>query len=254
MDILVCVKRVPVTGARIVLTGDARAVNTRNLGFAISPHEECAVEAAVQLLEAHGGTATVLTLGPPEAEKQLRESLAMGIERAILLETGEEAWDPEATARAIVQAVQAERATGIAYDLLLFGNESADSGNYQIGIRVAHALGLPCLTGIKALHMEDGTAIAKREISGGWEVYEVPLPAVFTVKEGLNLPRYPSLKGKMRAKKKEITMLKPERTPGGLEMIRMMRPPEEGSQVKILGEGPAAVPNILEMLKDLGVV
>ena len=90
MNILVCVKRVPDIGAKIELTPDRQAIVTKNLGFTISPHEECAVEEAVQLRASHGGEATVLTLGPTAAEEQLRESLARGVDQAMLLETGGE--------------------------------------------------------------------------------------------------------------------------------------------------------------------
>src|ERR1700756_100246 len=108
MNILVAVKRVPLTGGKIVLTDDERAISTRHLGFAISPHEECAAEEAVRLIEAHGGSSTVLTLGPPEAEEQLRDVMAIGVDRAIHLVTGAGEQDPQATAAAIVEAVKAE--------------------------------------------------------------------------------------------------------------------------------------------------
>src|SRR5437764_7899776 len=155
MNILVCVKRVPLTGGRIVLTEDQRAISTRHLGFTVSPHEECAAEEAVRLIEHHGGSSTVLTLGPPEAEEQLRDMMAIGIERAVHLVSAGEEWDPQATAAAIVDAVRAEPER---YDLLLFGNESADAGNYQVPIRVAHALGMPCVTGVKGISVNDGSA------------------------------------------------------------------------------------------------
>lgn len=141
MDVLVCVKRVPMTGGRIVLTEDGRRIETRHLGFTISPHEECAVEEAVRLIEAHGGSTAVLTLGPPEAEEQLRDAMALGVERAILLEAGPDEWGPQATAAAITAAVRAEAAAGRGFDLLLFGNEAADSGDYQVGLRVARGWG-----------------------------------------------------------------------------------------------------------------
>ena len=142
MDILVCVKRVPETGARITLTADEQEIDTSYLGFTISPHEECAVEEALRLADAHGGTTTVLTLGPAAAAEQLRNALAMGIGSAILLETDGAEFDPAATAAAIVEVVR-ERG----FDLLLFGNEAADSGDYQVPVRVAAALDLPCVTG-----------------------------------------------------------------------------------------------------------
>ena len=106
MRILVCVKRVPLTGGRMVLTADEQALETRHLGFTISPHEECGVEEAVRLVEQHGGEVTVLTLGPPEAEEQIRDTLAIGADRGILLATDGEEWDPQATAAAIVAAIR----------------------------------------------------------------------------------------------------------------------------------------------------
>src|SRR3989441_10428583 len=199
MNVLVCVKRVPVTGGRISLTSDQQEIDTRFLGFTVSPHEECAVEEAVRLIEAHGGSSAVLTLGPETALEQLRDAMAMGIDRAVLLETDGREWDPGATAGAIVHALRAQRAAGFEFDLILFGNEAADTGDYQVGIRVAHALGLPCVSGVKGLEIDGdaGTATARREAPGGWEVFGFPLPAVVTVKEGINLPRFPSLPGRV---------------------------------------------------------
>ena len=130
MKILVCVKRVPMTGGKIVLTDDERAIATRHLGFTISPHEECGVEEAVRIVAEHGGEVVVLTLGPAEAEEQIRDCMAIGADRGILLQTDGEEWDAQATAAAIVDAV---RADGDDFDLILFGNESADAGNYQVG-------------------------------------------------------------------------------------------------------------------------
>ena len=254
MNVLVCVKRVPATGARIVLTADEREIDTRFLGFTVSPHEECAVEEAVRLAEAHGGETTVLTLGPEAAVEQLWDALALGIDRAVLLETDGREWDAGATARAIVEAVQAHSAAGTEYDLLLFGNESADSGGYQVGVRVAHALGLPCVTGVKALEILDGTAVARREASPGWEVFELPLPAVVTVKEGINLPRYPSIPGRLKAKRAPIERTVQEWPGNGLETVRLRLPEEREKQVVILGHGAEAAPRAVEVLLELGLV
>ena len=136
MKVLVCVKRVPMTGGRIVLTEDDQAIETRHLGFAISPHEECGVEEAVRIVEQQGGESVVLTLGPADAEEQLRDAMAIGIDRALHLVTDGEEWDPEATAGAIVEAITADEAASGPFDLVFFGNESADSGG--LPDRAAH--------------------------------------------------------------------------------------------------------------------
>ena len=253
MNILVCVKRVPLTGGKIVLTDDQRAISTRHLGFTISPHEECGCEEAVRLIEQHGGTSSVLTLGPPEAEEQLRDMMAIGIDRAVHLVTdGTEEWDPQATANAILAAIEAAPEP---YDLLLFGNESADAGNYQVAIRVAHKLGLPVVTGVKAITMQaDGSLRCEQEVPDGRDVYEVPTPAVVTVKEGINLPRYPSVPGRLRAKRKPLETETPARHDPQLEMVRLTLPPGSGKQAEILGDGPDAAGAVVGVLHELGLV
>jgi len=251
MDVLVCVKRVPATAGHIALSADGQEIDTRYLGFTVSPHEECAVEEAVRLIEKHGGTSTVLTLGPEAAIDQLRDAMALGIERAILLETDGREWDPVATAAAIVEAIESERAAGRSYDLLMFGNESADSAGYQIGVRVADALDLPCVTGIKALEIRDGKATVRRQTEAGWETAELPLPAVLTVKEGINLPRYPSLPGRLRAKKKEIERIMPQWQDGGLEKIRLKLPVQVERTVEILGKNGDAGAQVVELFQRL---
>jgi electron transfer flavoprotein beta subunit len=251
--ILVCVKRVPLTGGRMVLTEDERALETRHLGFTISPHEECGVEEAVRIVEQHGGEVTVLTLGPPEAEEQVRDSLAAGAERGILLATDGPEWDPQATAEAILATVEREQAEGGDFDLIVFGNESADAGNFQVGIRVAHALGRPVVTGLKGLSIEDGRARCEQEVPGGRDVYLVPLPAVVTVLEGINLPRYPSVPAKLRARQKPVETSRPERPESRLEMVRLIVPTGQGKQAEILGTGPAAAPAVVEMMREIGV-
>ena len=254
MNILVCVKRVPATGGRILLTPDGLDIDTRYLGFTVSPHEECAVEEAVRIVEAQGGSSTVLTLGPEVASDQLRDAMAIGIDKAVLLETDGTDWDPIATAGAIVDAIRALEADGGPFDLLLFGNEAADTGDFQVGIRVATALGRPVVTGIKAIAAADGRVEARREASGGWEVFELPLPAVLAVKEGLNLPRYPSVPGRLRAKKREIVRMTPQKRPGGPTKERLRLPQAEESTVEVIGRGADAAPAVVELLVRLGVM
>jgi electron transfer flavoprotein beta subunit len=251
--ILSCVKRVPITGGRIVLTDDAQEIQTRHLGFTISPHEECAVEEAVRIVEAQGGESVVLTLGPAEAEEQLRDCMATGADRAILLQTDGTDWDAQSTAGAIVEAVRAEEAEHGPLDLILFGNESADAGGYQVGIRVAHALGRPFVTGLKTIEPGDGRARVERDVGGARDVYEVPLPAVLAVLEGLNLPRYPSVPGRLRAKSKPLAVTEPQRPEQRLEKLRLVLPAGEGKQAEVLGQGPAAAPKVVEVLQGLGV-
>src|SRR6188472_3267265 len=203
MNVLVCVKRVPAPGARINVTADGQAVDTAHLGFTTSPHEECAVEAAVQLVEAHGGTSTVLTLGPPEASEQLRYAASVGIARAVLVPaTGDV--DPQRTAASITAAVAVLEARDGPFDIVLFGNESADAGGFQVGVRVATALGRPMVNGAKGLTVDGATVVVERPTDSGLERYALPLPAVVGVKEGINLPRYPTLKGRLASKKIDV--------------------------------------------------
>ena len=252
MRVLVCVKRVPLTGGKINLTEDERAIQTRHLGFTVSPHEECGAEEAIRLVEAQGGESVALTLGPAEAEEQLRDLMAIGIDRGIHLVTDGSEWDPQATAAAIVAAIRAEPEP---FDLILFGTESADAGNYQVAIRVAYALGLPVVNGIKGIEVLDGGVLrCEREISGGRDVYEVTIPAVVTVMEGINLPRYPSVPGRMRAKRKPLAASEPARLDAKLKMVRLVLPEASGKRVEILGSGAEAAPKVVEMLQEIGVV
>jgi electron transfer flavoprotein beta subunit len=252
VDILVCVKRVPMVGGKVVLTADSQEVDTRLSGFTVSPHEECAVEEAVQITQRYGGTVTVLTLGPPEASDQLRDMLALGAHRGVLLETDGREWGPVATAAAIAAAVGELGPS--AFPLILAGNEAADTGGYQVGIRVAHALGRPCVTGIKRLEVAGDVLRAWREYGGGQEEFEVALPAVVGVKEGINLPRYPSLPGRLRAKRAEITVLRPAWQPDGLRKVGLRVPAGSAQRARVLGHGTDAVPELMSVLAEIGVL
>jgi len=275
MNVLVCVKRVPQTGGRIVLTADGQAIDTKFLGFTISPHEECGVEEAVRIVEARGGSSVVLTLGPAAAEEQLRDAMALGIDRAILLETDGREWDPVSTAGAITEAIQAQEAANGPFDLIVFGNEAADTGDFQVGVRVAVALGRPIVNGIKGLTFRDGLVSARREApSGGWETYDLPLPAVVGVKEGLNLPRYPSVPGRLRAKKKDVERVELGGSPAGAlglgagedamvdgdgavpgpTMLRLRLPAEERTAAEVIGRGPEAAVAVVDLLERIGVL
>jgi electron transfer flavoprotein beta subunit len=280
VNILVCVKRVPQTGGRIVLTSDGQSIDTRFLGATISPHEECGVEEAVRIVEKEGGSSAVLTLGAAESEEQLRDAMAIGIERAILLETQGGEWDPVSTSAAIAETIETQEAANGQFDLVFFGNEAADTGDYQVGVRVAVALGRPIINGIKEVWFTDDrrSVLARREApGGGWETYELPLPAVLGVKEGLNLPRYPSVPGRLRARKKEIERVALGASPSGAlglgagedaagdssvmpgavpgpTKLRLRLPAEERTAAEVIGHGADAAPAVVDLLERIGVV
>jgi electron transfer flavoprotein beta subunit len=251
VQILVCVKRVPTVGGRITLTEDGQDLDTRMSGFTISPHEECAVEEAVQITGRLGGTVSVLTLGTEVSVEQLRDALALGAGRAVLLETDGREYGPVSTARAIAAEVRSH-----GYDLVLLGNEASDTGDYQVGIRVAHLLGWPVATGIKALTVSDDGAslVARREYRGVEEAYTLPLPAVVTVKEGINLPRYPSLPGRLRAKRAAVERTVVAWQAEGLSKAGLRVPETVKHQARVLGNGVDAVPDLVRVLAELGLV
>src|ERR1700716_2361910 len=238
----------------MVLAADERALETKHLGFTISPHEECGVEEAVRRIEANGGESVVLTLGPPGAVEQLRDAMALGIDRAIHLQTDGGEWDPEATAAATVDAIRADEAASSPFDLIFFGNESADSGGYQVGLQVARALGRLAVTGVKGVKPEGGSLRCEQEVEGGRDVYVVPMPAVVTVKEGLNLPRYPSVPGRMRAGRKPVAVSTPSLPEPRLELVRLVVPAGQGRSAEVLGSGAGAAPAVVEMLRKAGVL
>jgi electron transfer flavoprotein beta subunit len=256
MDILVCVKRVPTVGGAITLTADRQAIDTKASGFTISPHEECAVEEAVRLAERFGGSVTVVSLGPVEAEEQLRACLALGASAAVLVET---APGVETGPMATAAALSSVAASG-GFDLILLGNEASDTGGYQVGIRLAHLLGRPVATGAKAIRIsDDGSSLsASRSYRGVTETFTLPLPCVVTVKEGINLPRYPSLPGRLRAKRAAIKRVSVEAAghvpAADVRMTSLRVPDAPRKQATVLGQGPAAVPALVAVLAEIGVI
>ncbi len=258
MRILCCIKRVAAPGAKINVTPDGLAVDATHLGFTTSPHEECGVEEAIRLTEQHGGEVTVLTLGPPEAAEQLRYAASMGAHRGVLVATDGSPWDPQRTATALTEAIRNLETQEGCFDLVIFGNESADSGGYQVGVRVAYALGRPIVNGIKGIEVDlaNGNNLirARREIDGGFEVYELPMPAAIGVKEGINLPRYPTMRGRLASKKLEISELSSEAKAGSQSLMRLHRPQETVTETKILGNGPEAATVVVDMLEELRVL
>lgn len=250
-NVLVCVKRVPESTTEVVLTDDGLRVDARNVGYTTSAHEECAVELAVQLAGDTGGTSTVLTLGDGDAVEQLRGALAVGVDAAIHVEADSDAFGPADVARAIADVVRASETT---YDLVLLGNDAADTGDFQVGVRLAYALDRPVVAGATVVTVDGDTASVVAESPDGTAVHEVPLPAVVTILEGGVSPRYPSLVGRMKAKKVAVDTATPGFEPVGSGRIGLRTPPPVPSEVQILGEGAAAAPAVLLTLRSLGVL
>jgi electron transfer flavoprotein beta subunit len=252
VNIAVCIKRIPLSPGKWTLTADETAIDTSGsaMGWTLSPHEECAVEAAVQLAEGDG-TVTAFSLGTPESSEQIREVMAVGVDRGVLLETDGADWDGQATAAALAAAITADETD---FDAVILGTESADASGYQVGVRIAHALGWPIVTNVKGLSVEGGVARCERVVGSEREVYEVTLPAVIAVKDGVNIPRYPSVPGRIKARKKPLDTVTPESRPARMEKVKLALPPQETSTATVLGSGADAAPKVVEVLKEIGVL
>jgi electron transfer flavoprotein beta subunit len=254
-NVLVCIKRVPDLGGEIALTPDSMGVDDSALGHTVSPHEECAVELAIQVAKATDGQATVLTVGSSDAVEQLRNALALGCTGAVLVEADAAGYGPSDVARAIADVVGSHEQAGTSYDLILLGNDASDTGDFQVGIRLAYLLDRPVVAGASTVEVDGDRLVARAgSPDGGTEIYEVAMPAVVTVMEGGVEPRYPSIPGRMKAKKVKIEEVAASGSPVGPGRIRLKLPPSQPSQVEILGEGPEAAPAVVDLLEKLGVL
>jgi electron transfer flavoprotein beta subunit len=252
--VLVCVKRVVDSTGEVVLTEDGQSVDGRHAGFTVSNHEECAVELAVRVAAATGGGASVMTLGDADAVEQLRSALAVGCTAATHVEADPSAFGPADVAREIAAVVRDHEADGRGHELVLLGNDAADSGDFQVGIRLAYELGWPVVNGAATLAVDDGAVVAEVAGPDGHETYRVPLPAVVTVLEGGVEPRYPTVPGRMKAKKVEIERRDPVAEPVGPKRVRLSLPPPQPSDVQILGKGAEAAPAVVDLFERLGVL
>lgn len=254
-DVLVCVKRVPGTSGQVLLSEDEQGVDARHVGWTVGAHDEAAVELAIQVAGATGGTATVLTVGSDDAVEQLRDAVAVGCGAAVLVEADTASFGPADVAAAIAEVVRAHAAGGRSYDLVLLGNDASDTGDFQVPVRLAYALQRPVVTGISRVAIEDGVAVAHGDGPAGEEQeFRLPVPVVVAVMEGGVLPRYPSVMGRMKAKKVAVEQVAAELDPVGSGRVRLTVPPERPSQVEVLGEGPEAAPAVVDLLERLGVV
>jgi electron transfer flavoprotein beta subunit len=253
-NVLVCIKRVPDVSGEVLLAEDGMAVDARHVGFTVSPHEECAVELATQVADATGGSATVLTVGPSDSVEQLRGALAVGCSAGVLLEEDSDRLGPADVATAIAKLVRAREESGDGFDLVLLGNDAADTGDFQVPVRLAYALDRPVLTNIARCEVDGERVIARGDGPDGTEIFEVPLPAVVAVLEGGVTPRYPSITGRMKAKKAPIDTQAVTDEPRGSGRVRLRVPPPRSGTVEVLGHGAEAAPAVVDLLMEIGVV
>jgi len=239
MKIAVCIKRVPDSETRVKIASNGKSLDEAGVKFVLNPYDEFAVEEGLRR-----GEVTVVCLGPAAAQETIRTALAMGADRGVLLQTDAAPADGFVTA----QALAAELQPG-GWDLILFGKMAIDDYNQQVGPMVAELLGLPCVTAVAHLEIDGQKGVAEREIEGGIEVVEFPLPAVITADKGLNEPRYPALKGIMAAKKKPLEVKPVQLGAGAIEVVALTPPPER-KEGKIVGEGPGAVPELVRLLRE----
>jgi electron transfer flavoprotein beta subunit len=244
MNSIVCIKRVPDSGARIQIAADSMSIDPSGVKYAMNPYDEYALEQALLLRDEAGeGTVTVMSLGSEDARDTLRSALAMGADDAVLL-VAEPPSDGLVVARALAEAIK-----GREYDLILFGKQAIDNDNGQVPGMVAEILGHPCATVVTALELDGASGSARREVEGGHELVEFDLPAVIAAQKGLNKPRHPSVKGIMMAKKKPLEEIAVDLSASGLEMIELSRPPAR-PEPQIVGEGADSVPELVRLLRD----
>lgn len=244
MKIIVCIKRTPDTETRIRIADDGRSIDPSGVKFIVSPYDEFAVEAGLKTREASGeGSVTVLTMGDASSTETLRAALAMGADGGILLE-GEVSQDGLATAKALAGEIEGHEA-----DLVLLGVKAADDDQQQVGPMVATLLGRPCVTAVSDFQISGGVVTCNREVEGGTEVLEVPLPAVLTITKGVFEPRYASLKGIMAAKKKPIEQKPAPATESRLQVTELASPAERPDG-RIVGEGPEAAAELVRLLRE----
>lgn len=249
MDIIVCVKQVPDTTTVIQLNAAGKDIVRDGITQIISPYDEFAIEEALALVEANSGSVTLLTVGPESAKEALRSGLAMGADEALHVVTDGSpmALDSLATAKLIAKALEGRK-----YDLVLMGRQAIDDDAMQMGSLVAELLNLPQVTTVIKLEVSGNSVKAHRTIEGGMQVVETQLPAVLTAQKGLNTPRYPSMKGILKAKKKNIEELQASAL--GVDLapkvkLESLSPPPARPAGRIVGSVDELVKALAEEIK-----
>lgn len=250
MNIYVLMKRTFDTEEKIVLKNGE--IDDSGAEFIINPYDEYAIEEAIVLRDAHGGEVTVVTAGSRDSEKELRTALAMGADQAVLIDTEElEELDQDGTAKILSTYLKDKNA-----DIILAGNVAVDGGSGQVGPRVAEMLGIPQVITITKLTIDGGKAVVVRDVEGDQETLEVSLPVLVTAQQGLNEPRYPSLPGIMKAKKKPLTTLELDDldlnendVEAKIEKVEIYSPPKKQQGKVLNGELNSQVQQLVSLLK-----
>jgi electron transfer flavoprotein beta subunit len=244
LNIVVCVKRVPDTEARIRIGGDGSTIDPTGFKYITNPYDEFALEAALRQRESAGtGTVTAISAGPTEASEVIRAALATGADEGVLLKM-DEGTEGLAVATAIANELR-----GRSFDLALFGMKAIDDDLQAVGPMVGELLELPSITAVTEFAIADGAVTAQRAIEGGIEIVEAPLPCILTITKGIYEPRYASLKGIMAAKKKPLEERPAEVGAPGVTRVGLEYPPDR-SPGRIVGEGPDAVPELVRLLRE----
>ena len=244
MKIAVCIKRTPDSESRFRIAGGTQ-IDETGLKFDMDDFASYAVEVGLQLNEKQGpGETVAFAVGPDSVQETLRKAMSMGVDRAVQLKTDTPVFDGLAVAKALA----AELKPG-GFDVILFGKYAFDTSASVVGTATAELLGLPCVTAASKLDIANGKGTARREIEGAGEVVEFSLPAVVTIDEGIARPRYPSLKGIMAAKKKPLETKPAQLGPVRVSVKSMELPPDRAPG-RIVGQGAAAVPELVRLLQD----
>lgn len=250
MNIFVLMKRTFDTEEKIVLKNGE--IDDSGVEFIINPYDEYAIEEAIQLRDEHGGEITVVTVGSQDSEKELRTALAMGADQAVLIDSEElEGLGQDGTAKILSAYLKDKNA-----DIILAGNVAVDGGSGQVGPRVAEMLGIPQVTTITKLTIDGGKAVVVRDVEGDEETLTVSLPVLVTAQQGLNEPRYPSLPGIMKAKKKPLTTLElddldleEDDVEAKIEKVDLYLPPKKQQGKVLAGELNSQVQQLVSLLK-----
>jgi electron transfer flavoprotein beta subunit len=244
VKIAVCIKRTPDSESRFKIAASSTAIDETGLKFDIDDFASYAVEVALQLNEKQGpGETVVFAVGPDSVQETLRKAMSMGVDRAVHLKTDAVPYDGIAVAKALAAELK-----GGGFDLVLFGKHAFDTSSGVVGPATAEFMGIPCVVAATKLDIANGRGTARRELEGAAEMVEFPLPAAVTIDEGIARPRYPSLKNIMAAKKKPLETKPAQLGPTRVTVKTMELPPERPAG-RIIGEGVAAVPELIRLLQ-----